>query len=393
MTSRRILLVTHEYPPLGGNGGIAMRHIARGLARLGHKPFVLTAAWKDEPLDEHDGDVVVRRLPSLRRSVERAHPDEIAAFMVMAAIKAPQLAKDWQIDVVLAFFAGSGGPIGWYLKRRCKLPFAVALQPGDVPDHTPGKEPQHRTFLRRVIDSTLKFVWRNADAVIANSDALAALARGHDAQVKVEVIPGGADVEGILPKDRYEPIGDVQLLYVGRLAKRKGLHVLLDALAKVPLALKWKLTLIGEGPEWASIAAQAARLALIDRIALHGWQGWEGMPEIYRNADVFVLPSYDEGMPTALLEAKATGLPVIGTRFAGMGEAILDGKTGMLVPPEDADALADALTQMIADPARWEMLGRAGRARVASYYSWTSVAQKWAGVIERIIAARGGAAR
>jgi glycosyltransferase involved in cell wall biosynthesis len=93
-------------------------------------------------------------------------------------------------------------------------------------------------------------------------------------------------------------------------------------------------------------------------------------------------------MPAALLEAMATGLPVIGTRISGMGEAVLHGETGLLVPGGDSNALADALTKMIADPTRWESLGRAGRARVESYYSWTSVAEKWIAVIERVLAAK-----
>ncbi len=388
MTSRRILLITHEYPPLGGGGGIAMRHIARGLARLGHKPFVLTAAWDDMPSTEESEGVTVQRIPSMRKRLERATALEIAAFMVMAAVKAPALVQRWKIDAVVAFFAGSGGPIGWLLNRISRLPYALALQPGDVPVYTPGVVSPHRTFLRRLIDLTLIHVWRDAGAVIANSDGLADLVRGHDSKVTVEIIPGGADVEGIIPKENYEPIGDVSLLYVGRLAKRKGLHVLLSALAKVPPALKWKLTLVGEGPEWPAIAAQAARLTLIDHIDLRGWQGWAHLPEIYRTADIFVQPSYDEGMPTALLEAMASGLPVVGTRFAGMGEAVLEGKTGLLVPPENADALAEALTKVIADPSRWESFGRAGRARVESYYSWTSVAEKWVDVVERIIASR-----
>jgi len=151
-------------------------------------------------------------------------------------------------------------------------------------------------------------------------------------------------------------------------------------------ALKWRLSLVGDGPEWPVVAALAARYALIDRISLHGWQGWNTLPEIYRSADVFVLPSREEGMPAALLEAMATGLPAVCTQ--GAGEAVLHGETGLLAAIDDSDALADALTQMIADPIRWETMGRAGRARIESYYSWTNVADTWLDVVEESIAAR-----
>jgi phosphatidylinositol alpha-1,6-mannosyltransferase len=93
-------------------------------------------------------------------------------------------------------------------------------------------------------------------------------------------------------------------------------------------------------------------------------------------------------MPAPLLEAMATGLPVIATRVPGAGEAVKHGETGLLVKVEDSDALADALTQLIIDPTRWEPMGRAGRARIESYYSWTNVAEKWLAALERVATGR-----
>jgi glycogen(starch) synthase len=384
MPSRRILLINYEYPPVGGGSGNATRHIARGLAILGQRPIVLTAGHGEQPTAVDIDGVTIRRLPILRHETEQPTKMEIASFMVRAAITARKLAKEEKIDAVLAFFAFAGGLVGWVLKRLSGLPYVIALQSGDVPrPNDDGK-----TLNQKLIDASLKYLWRDASAVIANSDRLADMARRHDPDSIINVIPAGADVEGITPKEDYGNKGeDVGLLYVGRLTKQRGLEVLLPALAKITSALKWKLTLAGDGPEWPMIAAQAARFALIDRIELRGWQGWSVLPEIYRKADIFVLPSHEEGMPAALLEAMATGLPVVGARVGGMEEAVLNGETGLLVAPNDSDALADALTLMIADPTRWESMGRAGRARVESYYSWTSVAEKWLAVLESAIAA------
>jgi glycogen synthase len=379
MSSRRILLINHEYPPLGGGGGNATRHIAKGLARLGHRPYILTSAWSGLPNTEESEGVVIRRIQTSRENLRHIATNEAVRFMIAAMMAAPELVRQWQIDAVLTFFTLPSAPVGWFLKRRCGVPYVVALQAGDVPR----REAQHKNIVHHITDHLIRRLWRDADAVVANSQGLAEQARAFDAGRKITVIPAGADVQGITPKVNYASKEEVQLLYVGRLEKHKGLDVLLPALAKMSSALKWRLSLVGDGPEWPVVAALAARFALIDRVVLHGWRGWNALPEIYRNADVFVLPSREEGMPAALLEAMATGLPTVCANVPGAGEAVLHEQTGLLAAVDDSDALADALTQMIADPTRWEPMGRAGRARVESYYSWTNVAKKWLDVLER----------
>jgi len=382
MPSRRILLINHEYPPLGGGAGNTTRHIAAGLARLGHQPCVITGAWAGLPAIEETDGVMIRRIALPREDLRNVRTGEAVRFMTSAMITAANLHKQWKADAALAFFTWPSAPVGWFMKTSRRVPYIVALQNGDVPQ----REPEDHSWTHRLNDRAVKFLWRNAGAVIASSQALAEEARAFAPQQRIDVIPGGAHVEGITPKEDYAAQDEVRLLYVGRLEKHKGLDVLLPALAKLTSALKWKLRLVGDGPEWPAIAAQAARFALIDRIELCGWQGWNTLPEMYRNADIFVLPSHADDMPAALLEAMATGLPVVATRVAGAGEAVLHGQTGMLTTPGDSDALADALTGLMVEPTRWEPFGRAGRARVESYYSWKNVAQTWIDIIEQAIA-------
>jgi glycosyltransferase involved in cell wall biosynthesis len=383
MPSRRILLINHEYPPLGGMAGNATRHIARGLAKLGHKPYVLTTAWPGLPETEERDGVVIKRIASRRADMRHLGANEGARFIANALWVAQGLARQWKIDIALPFFTLPAAPVALFLKRRRFIPYVVALQAGDVPRRTP----RHSWTMEALIHRGVRHLWRSAGAVVALSDHLADAARGFDPHVPIDVIPYGADVDGVTPKESYVANGDVRLLYVGRLEKPKGLDVLLAALAKVSSALKWRLTFAGDGSEWPVVAALAGRYALIDRIELLGWQGWNTLPPLYRGADLFVLPSHiEDSMPAALLEAMASGLPVVSTRVTGASEAVLDQQTGLLVPPGDSDALADALTRAMVDPTCWEPLGRAGRARIESYYSWTNVAEKWVDVIERVLA-------
>ncbi|MDX2225462.1 MAG: glycosyltransferase family 4 protein, partial [Rhodospirillaceae bacterium] len=123
-----------------------------------------------------------------------------------------------------------------------------------------------------------------------------------------------------------------------------------------------------------------------------GWCRKEELPAIYRAADVFVLPSRDEGMSNALLEAMAAGVPALCTDVAGMRDVITPGETGLIVPPEDPDALSKALLTLLTDTDLRARLGRAGRGHVVRRFSWTRAARSWRAILHRIAAPAGATA-
>lgn len=385
MTPRRILFINYEYPPVGGGGGNAMRHICREMARRGHAPFVLTAAQGAlAELEVTDG-VTVRRIPALRRRVERSSIAEMVAFMGAAALAAPGYARQWRADAVIAFFTLPSGPAAWLLRRTNKLPYVIALRGGDVP----GFDPLTMRVAHALTGGVIRWLWHDADAVIANSQGLAQMARAHDPEQAVGVIPQGADTAGIAPKALYSTrAGDdepVELLAVGRLAKHKGLDVLLTALATLPGNLRWRLSIVGDGPERFALTTQAAHLGLTDRVTFKGWVYREALPEIYHAAEIFLLPSREEGMANVLMESMCAGLPAIATRIAGSDEAVIEGETGLLVASENSPALAEAITALMRDPAARERMGRTARARAEATYSWPVIADQWLDIIERIL--------
>ena len=377
--SRRFLLINYEYPPIGGGGGNATFHIARQLAAQGHSPFVLTAAWRDLPITENVDGVVVRRIAALRRHADRCSIFEMFSFLISASLAAPGWVRHWKCEAVIVFFTVPCGPIGWILKRILKLPYCLSLQGGDVPGFDPETLKLHHTLAGPVI----RLLWRDADAVVANSSGLAELAQKFDPSTNVKVIPAGADLDGIAPKSEYSTSNCIQLLFVGRFVRQKGLDVLLNALGNLPDDLNWRLTLVGDGPEIRSLKSQADGLNVKRKVMFKPWVDKESLAVIYKDADIFLLPSRDEGMANVLLEAMAAGLPVIGTSVSGTAEVIRDQRDGVTVPPENADALAAAIAELIRDERRREILGRSARARVESSYSWSTSAAQWVEVLEK----------
>jgi glycosyltransferase involved in cell wall biosynthesis len=175
--------------------------------------------------------------------------------------------------------------------------------------------------------------------------------------------------------DGHDPARPVRLLGVARLVPKKGIEVLLEALAALPPGLHWRYEHVGGGPLRDRLAATAARLGLADRVAWRGALAQDGVLEAYRAADLFVLasriaPDGDrDGLPNVLLEASAQELAVVASRVAAVPELVEDGANGRLVPPDDPGALAAALSALIGDPAARLRLGRSARARVLESFA------------------------
>lgn len=384
---RRLLFLNYEYPPIGGGGGNATMHIGRELAAMGDEVHVLTAAWGDLPLTADDHGVRVRRIAAFRQRPDRCSVPEMVAYMLAAAPVASEIIRKHAIDAVLAFFALPTAPTAWWTRRRTGAPYAISLQGGDVPGFTPDQ----LKGWHRLTGGVIRHLWRDAGAVVANSEGLAALARVHAPEVEIGVIPAGVAVDTGTAKIDYDAEGPVNLLFVGRLVPQKGLDVLLDALSLLTRDVRWTLTLAGDGPEWTRLVAQAARNGVHDRIKFLGWSSKEQLAQIYRSADVFVLPSRDEGMSNALLEAMATGLPVVCTDVAGMRDVITDGENGLIVPPVHPPALMAALAELMPDAGRRAAMGRAARNRVVRQFSWTRAAKSWRDILHRLADSRGPA--
>jgi colanic acid/amylovoran biosynthesis glycosyltransferase len=162
-----------------------------------------------------------------------------------------------------------------------------------------------------------------------------------------------------------------RVLTVARLVRGKGVDVLLDALAVLDRrGVRPEAMLVGDGPERDRIARRAQELGLDERVALVGAVGQDEMRDHFAAADVFCLPSFSEGVPVVLMEAMAMQLPVVATRVTGVPELVEHGRSGVLVPPGRADALADALEKVLRAPiARRREMGAAGRERVTAEFT------------------------
>jgi glycosyltransferase involved in cell wall biosynthesis len=191
---------------------------------------------------------------------------------------------------------------------------------------------------------------------------------------RTRVLPMGVDLARVRALSATEVGRPGHLVFVGRLVEKKGLDVLLTALRVVSERdpeLDWSLSVIGDGPLRDELAAQAAGLP--KPVRFHGQCPAAEVARLLGTGAIYALPSRparsgdQDGLPVALLEAMAVGLPVVASRIPGVAEAVRDGQDGLLVEPGDADALADALTTLLTDEAARRRLAAGARARSETY--------------------------
>jgi glycosyltransferase involved in cell wall biosynthesis len=197
---------------------------------------------------------------------------------------------------------------------------------------------------------------------------------------RVRVIPHGIEVLRSEPT----PAGDPPVLATSALLDHhKGIDVLLEACAL--LEAPYRLDVYGDGPLRGTLEVAAARLGVAARF--HGFV--EDMRDRLLAADVFVLPTRGDNFPVSILEAMASALPVVSTRVGGVPEQIVDGVTGILVDPDDAPALARALTELLEDPRRRASLGTAGARRARQEFDRAVMARRTLSLYEELCSARG----
>jgi glycosyltransferase involved in cell wall biosynthesis len=194
----------------------------------------------------------------------------------------------------------------------------------------------------------------------------------------VLTIHNGVVDHGIVAHDADES-GPAVFGCLARLDPVKGIDVLLDALASVPDV---QVEIAGEGAARAGLVAQAHALGLDDRFMIHEWTDDPG--HLLATWDAFVLASRAEGFPLSILEAMLAGLPVIATDVGSVREAVLDGVTGFVVPPDDSVALARAMALLGKDQALRHTMGAAGRERILEHFSLQGMAHAYEDLYERI---------
>jgi glycosyltransferase involved in cell wall biosynthesis len=296
-------------------------------------------------------------------------------------ILAAELPSDtWAIYV---HFIGSSATVARYAAMISGLPLAASAHARDI-----------WTSSEADIRAKLAAMQWCATCTTIGADHLRTLT---DTPGKIHLIHHGLSFERFptdLPapsnREGSDACDPVQLLSVGRAVEKKGFDVLLDALATLPKDLHWHWTHVGDGKIIDHLRRRANELALSDRIQWLGARDQKAVIDLYRSSDLFVLPCRQasdgdrDGLPNVLMEAQSQGLACLSTDFSEIPELIVDGETGVLVPPGQAPPLTSAVEMLIRSPEQRSKLGLAGYRRVRSAFDSRSGIRKIAALLRQL---------
>ena len=323
-----------------------------------HERGVLAALVATKPGDSGPAQPGVERLEPIVYRVDGGSEEQ--ASQVAERLRRLPLAG------IHAYFAHTPAEIAAGAARRLGLPYSFSVHARDA---------------RKVSRAQLRQRAAEAACVVAcNAD----VAREVDGTARLHLVPHGVDLQRFVPnviaRERT-----VRLLAVGRLVEKKGFSVLVAAMAT--LDDRFTLRIVGDGPERRSLETEIAELGLASRVHLCGPATHHDLPGEYARADIVVAPSIvdrdgdRDGLPNVVLEALASGRPVVASAVGAVASAVRDGHTGLLVPPGDAASLRSALRMLGNDVLFRAALARAGRRLVEREYDIRHSTATFAGVL------------
>ncbi len=405
--SLRIICPTYWYPQHATDTQATYVHdINRHLARRGHRVTVVTPGNSSMPAQESFDGVDVVRFP-MELPVDLTYGrvaqtrvnlmGKVARVAVMAHYLEAQfratvaVARERGADVIHAHWAIPTGPAAVSAAQRLGLPSVITMHGGDVyvnPEQ--GYDFPTRWYVRPALRWTL----RKAGALTAiTEDCRQHALRAGAPSRSMHLVFNGTDLRRFSPAPAsvVDPRFGPNMIFACRqLFPRKGIRFLVEAAAQLkPRFPDLKVVVAGDGFERPDLIALAERLGIARDVTFLGWVPNSELPQYYRAAALSVIPSLEEGFGIPAAEAMGCETAVVASDAGGLPEVVEHGVTGLIVPRGDANALAQAIGELLADPARRARMGQAGRERALRLFDWDRSAEQF----EQIYAGIGAGAR
>ncbi|MFH1423476.1 MAG: glycosyltransferase [Candidatus Nealsonbacteria bacterium] len=359
----KILMPALHYYPVVGGIETWTRNIAEMVSKKA-EVFVITGRVKNQPKKEERGGLqIIRTSLFTLNNLSRSPLFYTLSLLPFIFFKSLALMKREKIDVLhCQGFLSSF--LGFCLSEITGAPYIVTVQ------RLEGK----RNLLKN-------FIYRKAAVCIGASRAVGEYFKAIGCK-NIEVIPNGIDLKRFEKLGRKPHAGFV-VMTVARLEKVKGIEYLIKAIVNLQIS-NFQLSIIGNGSERKNLESLVEKLSLRDKVKFLGEIPNEKVPEYLAAADCFVLPSLKEGFGIVILEAQAAGIPVIGTKVGGILDLIEDGQTGLLVAPENASQIREAIIKIKSEPELSETLVKNAKNNLIKY-DWQNIADRVCQVYQKVI--------
>jgi len=367
----KILMHQGAYFPWIGGAEIFMQKLAEYLVAKGNQVDIVTGLWSQPDVYTENWDSEFETINGVNvyrvKTLNLKFIDVLSCVLRMIT-KTMQLDRTHNYDVIHSHIFPAM-VCGAVTKRNKRL--LITLQGGDI-----GEYKESNLIIRMLEMPFINWALKKADLVHSVSNHIASVAQKIGAK-KVMVVPNGVDTHIFRPQDKNQMrkklgyrIDEKIVVSSSRLTPKNGLDYLIKAVGRVP---RLKLIIIGDGEQKKSLQSLISSLNLDDRVFLLGYLEHSRLPEYLNMADIFCRPSINEGFGISFIESMACKVPTIGTSVGGITDIITDGNNGLLVPPEDTEALTRALKRAIQDKHLSRSLAENGLKTVKERFTWEVV--------------------
>jgi glycosyltransferase involved in cell wall biosynthesis len=380
--SLSILMISPQFRPLVGGYERAAERLSGALVKLGNGVTVITdrrvASWPSHELVE---GVVINRLPC----IYRPHLHMLSSLLAFAWFL---LWQGRRFDVWHVHQYGLHAALALALGKLLQRPVVLKLT-------NSGEQGLSRTLAQGCCPQLLAYLHRQVDAVVALTRETAAEAETFGiSDGRVHVIGNGVNIEVYRPRSEHERCtlkmqlglgSEKVIMFVGRLSDAKNVEGLLMAwsLTNEKLRSTWKLVLVGDGPLRHVLEAKALEYLVTDSVRFVGLQ--KNIEDWLGAADIYISTSWNEGLSNTLLEAMATGLPVVATRVSGIAELVVANQAGITVEIGDMHGVTKGIVVLAGDGDMRTNCGEAGRRAIESNYSLLSVANRTSDIYMKLL--------
>lgn len=376
----KVLFFNYEYPPLGGGAANATAYILKEYSKIPdlYVDLVTSSIDSEYHLERIGENIFVHRIP-IGKKGENLHYQsqrELLVYLWRAYFFSRKLLGKNKYGLSHSFFTVPCGLISLILRWQYKMPYIISLRGSDVPGYS-----DRFSLLYKFITPLVRIIWNKSSAVIANSRGLKELALKTDPGKKIGIIYNGIDINQFIKSKvhKVENSNDkkFKILCVTRITPRKGVRYLIEAFKK--LSEKHEnisLEIIGEGDDKNNLENLAKDFGIGSKVFFTGLVPHDELPPYFEKADVFVLPSLNEGMSNSMLEALASGLPLVATDTGGTRELVKEEKNGFIIKMKDSSDLAEKIEKLIGNNDLRKKMGEESRKK-AENMNWEKVAKDY----------------
>lgn len=369
----KVLFFNYEYPPLGGGAGNATSYILKEFSQIPDlRVDLITSAVDNKFSSEKIGNnITIHKLPIGDKTTNLHYQSQfnLLRYTWKAYIYSKKLVKKNKYNLSHSFFGIPCGFVSLILKWQHKIPYIISLRGADVPGYS-----DRFPLIYFLLKPLIKLIWSQSISVVSNSQGLKDLALESKPNQKIEIIFNGIDTNEFTPAEN-KANEEFTILCVSRITERKGIKYLIEAI-KLMEKENIKLIIAGEGDRKIELEKLAKDLHLENKIAFLGRVEHSQITRLYQKADVFILPSLNEGMSNTMLEALASGLPLIATATGGTKELVTNGKNGFIIKMENAKDITEKIRLLATNSELQEKMSLASRKKALTL-SWKNVAMQY----------------